>query len=187
MDTETFWRLVDAARAADKPPHAALSDLLAAQGEEHVLAFEACMDRLDTAIDRWGVWAAGCLVGGGCSDGSFMDFKAGLIGPGRAWYERVVRCPDDLAEHPGIRRAAATGDQEAVFREELGSVGPDCYRRFTGDEDDFSPASDRHRTARGLDGGGEHDMGEDFGFDDPDERHRRLPRLAALYRAEGQQ
>ncbi|WP_415954519.1 DUF4240 domain-containing protein, partial [Streptomyces sp. KLOTTS4A1] len=100
MDTDTFWQLINAARTADAPLHAALTDLLTAQGEEHVLAFEACMDRLDTAIDRWDVWAAGYLIGGGCSDDSFMDFKAGIIGLGRTWYERVVRCPDDLAEHP---------------------------------------------------------------------------------------
>ncbi|WP_415954513.1 DUF4240 domain-containing protein, partial [Streptomyces sp. KLOTTS4A1] len=164
MDTDTFWQLIDTARTADAPLHAALTDLLAAQGEEHVLAFEACMDRLDTAIDRWDVWAAGYLIGGGCSDDSFMDFKAGLIGLGRAWYERVVRCPDDLAEHPDIRRAAATGDQEAVLYEEVGYVTAVAWERLTGDRDGFYPALDRYRSVHGADDADadEHDMGEDF-------------------------
>ncbi|MFI6938514.1 DUF4240 domain-containing protein [Streptomyces sp. NPDC050418] len=187
MDTDTFWQLVDTARAADAPLHEALTDLLTARGEEHVLAFEVRMDQLDTAIDRWDVWAAGYLIHGGCSDDAFMDFKAGVIGLGRTWYERVVGCPDDLAEHPVVQRSAATGDQEAVFYEELGAVGPNCYRQLTGDEDDFYPALDHYRATHGLADAGAYDMGEDFDFDDPGEMHRRLPRLAALYLTEGRQ
>ncbi|MFQ6148026.1 DUF4240 domain-containing protein [Streptomyces seoulensis] len=189
MDTDTFWQLIDTARAADAPLHETLTDLLAPRGEEHVLAFETCMDQLDTAIDRWDVWAAGYLIGGGCSDDTFMDFKAGLIGLGRTWYARVVDCPDDLAAHPDVQRAAATGDQEAVFYEELGSVGPDCYRRITGDQDDFYPALEHYRATHGIDDDDAdgHDMGEDFDFDDADEMRRRLPRLAALYLDGGMQ
>ncbi|MGW4599772.1 DUF4240 domain-containing protein [Streptomyces sp. NPDC004457] len=187
MDTDTFWQLIDTAHAADAPLHEALTDLLAPRGEEHVLAFETCMDQLDTAIDRWDVWAAGYLIGGGCSDDSFMDFKAGLIGLGRAWYERVVGCPDDLAEHPVVQRAAATGDQEALLYEELGSVGPNCYRRITGDEDGFYPALEQYRAVQGLGDGAEHHMGADFDFDDAEEMRHRLPRLAALYLKQAEQ
>jgi hypothetical protein len=39
----------------------------------------------------------------------------------------------------------------------------------------------RHRAGQDPDAALEPDMGEDFDFDDADEMHRRLPRLAALY------
>ncbi|MFE6038244.1 DUF4240 domain-containing protein [Streptomyces sp. NPDC056452] len=44
-------------------------------------------------------------MGGGCSDDSFTDFRAGLIGLGREWYERAAACPDVLAEHPAMTAA----------------------------------------------------------------------------------
>ncbi|MDG4859639.1 DUF4240 domain-containing protein [Streptomyces sp. T-3] len=176
MDTDTFWQLIDTARAADAPLHEALIKLLAARGEEAVLAFDTCMDAL----------AAAYLTGGGCSDDSFMDFKAGLIGLGRTWYERVTRCPDDLAEHPDIQHALTTGVEAAVFYEDMGYVTAAAWERLTGDGDSFYPALDRYRSQHGVDGNHEHDMGEDFNFDDDQEMHRRLPRLAALYLAETQ-
>jgi hypothetical protein len=181
MDTDTFWHLVDTARATDAPLHEALSDLLAAGGTEKILAFHDRFDRLDTAIDRWDIWAAGYLIGGGCSDDRFMDFKAGLIALGRAWYERAAHCPDSLAEHPDIRHALATGIEEAVFYEEMGYVAPAAYGRITGDEDGFYPALDHYRAQHGETDGPSHAMGEDFDFDDAQEMHRRLPHLAALY------
>jgi hypothetical protein len=43
------------------------------------------------------------LIGGGCSDDGFIDFRAGLIAQGRDWYERAAASPDDLADHPDVR------------------------------------------------------------------------------------
>ncbi len=139
------------------------------------------MDQLDTAIDRWDVWAAGYLIGGGCSDDSFMDFKAGLIALGRTWYERVVDCPDDLAEHPAIQQALATGIEEALFYEEMSYVTAVAWEHLTSDRDSFYPALDHYRATHGVRNDQDHDMGEDFDFDNADEMRRRLPRLAALY------
>ncbi|MFD0386125.1 DUF4240 domain-containing protein [Streptomyces stramineus] len=180
MNTDTFWQLIDTARAADAPLQEALTDLLVAQGEEQVLAFEVCMGRLDTVIDRWDVWAVSYLVCGGCSDDSFMDFKAGLISLGRTWYERVARCPDDLAEHPDIQHAFATGVGEAVFCEEMGYVTAAAWERLTSNRDSFYPALDHYRVGHGV-RNQDHDMGQGFDFDNADEMRQRLPQLAALY------
>lgn len=187
MDTDTFWQLTDTARTADAPLHEALVELLTARGEEAVLAFEIRMDVLDTAIDRWDIWAAAYLIGGGCSDDRFMDFKAGLIALGRAWHERVVRCPDDLAEHPDIQHALTTGVEEAVFYEEMGYAAAAAWERLTGDRDSFYPALDHYRTTHGIGDDQDHNMGEDFNFDNADEMRQRLPRLAALYLTQAQQ
>ncbi|MFH9089201.1 DUF4240 domain-containing protein [Streptomyces sp. NPDC017673] len=180
MDTETFWQLIETARTAEAPLHEALIRLLAARGTEDVLAFHACYNQLDTVVDRWDVWAAAYLIGGGCSDDRFMDFKAGLIALGRSWYERVALCPDALAEHPDVRRAMASGVEEAVFYEEMGFIGPPVYGRITGSEDGFYPSFDHYLSRLSGLGNEQHDMGEDFDFDDAQEMRRRLPRLAAL-------
>ncbi|MFJ8825508.1 DUF4240 domain-containing protein [Streptomyces sp. NPDC102467] len=187
MDTDTFWQLIEKGRADDASLDAALAELLAAHGKDEILAFDVRMDQLDTAIDRWDVWAAAYLIGGGCSDDSFMDFKAGLIALGRTWYERVVRCPDALAEHPDIHHALATGVEEAVFYEEMGYVTATAWARVTGDRDSFYPALEHYRAQHRADGEELHDMGDDFDFDDAHEMRRRLPRLAALYLGEAQQ
>jgi hypothetical protein len=49
---------------------------------EAVLDFQECFDEVDTIIYRWDVWAAAYLIGGGCSDDSFTDFRAGVIALG---------------------------------------------------------------------------------------------------------
>ncbi|WP_405784413.1 DUF4240 domain-containing protein [Streptomyces sp. NBC_01378] len=186
MGTDTFWDLIEHARTIDAPFHEALIILLAARGVDDVLAFHAHFDALDTAVDRWDVWAAGYLIGGGCSDDRFMDFKAGLIALGRAWYERAARRPDDLAEHPDVQQALAAGAEEAVFYEEMGFLASTAYGHLTGNEDGFYPALDHYRAQHSEVEDRPHDMGEDFDFDNAEEMRRRLPRLAALYLKENQ-
>ncbi|MFD6821443.1 DUF4240 domain-containing protein [Streptomyces sp. NPDC060085] len=56
--------------------------------------------------------AAAYLIGGGCSNDSFMDFRAGLIALGRDWYEKATADPDSLADHPAVIAAAAVHSDE---------------------------------------------------------------------------
>lgn len=183
MDTDRFWSVIEAARAGDpggRPFHEALVDLLAAHSKEDILGFDARFDEIHDAVYRWDVWAAAYLIGGGCSDDSFMDFRAGLIALGREWYERAAADPDRLAEHPAVIDYAGGGGDEALFYEEVNYAASRAFERIAGDAEEF-------RSARrgGVDGGpgagSEADMGEEFDFDDDEEMSRRLPRLAALY------
>ncbi|GAA2114840.1 DUF4240 domain-containing protein [Actinomadura alba] len=181
MDTEDFWSLVESARADDKPFDEALVDRLALRPEEAILGFQERFDELSAAMYRNDVWAAAYLIGGGCSDDAFMDFRSGLIALGREWYEKAARSPDSLAEHPAVIEAAAEFDDGAVFYEEAGYAASNAYERLTGgDEDAFDEAWDRRQDGR-EDEEVEPDMGENFDFDDEDEMRERLPRLASLY------
>lgn len=65
-----------------------LVDLLAARTEQEILNYQDKFDEAHLASYRWDVRAAAYLIGGGCSDDSFMDFRAGLIAQGRDWYQR---------------------------------------------------------------------------------------------------
>jgi len=78
-----------------------------------------------TALYRWDVPAAAYLIGGGCSDDGFIDFRAGLTAQGRDWYEKLAASPDSLADHP-----AMVG----------GGIGAE-----TGEDFDFDDAEQVHR------------------------------------------
>ena len=56
--------------------------------------FTACLDRAYT----WELWAAAYIMGGGCSDDGFWDFRSTLISMGREIFERALADPETLAE-----------------------------------------------------------------------------------------
>ena len=86
MDIGTFWEIIETARASaapGRPVHRCLARHLAALTEQEILEYQERFDEVHGALYRWDVWAAAYLIGGGCSDDSFIDFRAGLIAPGR--------------------------------------------------------------------------------------------------------
>ncbi|MFJ9005859.1 DUF4240 domain-containing protein [Streptomyces canus] len=183
MDTEAFWRVLDAANDSDKPLDVAVVDHLSGLPAEEILAFEHRFSHLRDAVYRWDVWAAAFLIGGGCSDDRFSDFTAGLVALGREWYERAALCPDALAEHPAVRTAAASADQDVIFNEDFNFVSSRAYERLTDDTDAFWEAyTEAPATTEEEDGEG---MGESFEFDDAQQMRRRLPQLASLYLGPG--
>ncbi|WP_214319758.1 DUF4240 domain-containing protein [Nonomuraea sediminis] len=189
MNITDFWQLIDAARAEAAQSSSnredaialALVDRLAATSKQTIFEYEDIFDQLHRALYRWDIWAAAYLIGGGCSDDSFMDFRAGLIAQGRDWYERAAASPDTLADHPDVISAAAQGHDMALFNELVNYVAAYAYKRINGDEADctFNDDYAKFRSARpDLE---PTDMGEDFDFDDASEMHTRLPRLARLF------
>ena len=114
----------------------------------------------------------------------------------------MVRDVDEVDDVPGGRRRETlphvagvswggtffdTRGRSAVGDESVNYASAYAFKRITGDEEDFYEAWDQHRAARPGPDLGSVDMGEAFDFDDPDEMHRRLPRLAALYLTPGEQ
>jgi Protein of unknown function (DUF4240) len=179
MDTDDFWELIEAARAsavAGTAFHEVLADLLAARTEQEILEYQEKFDEAHQALYRWDVWAAAYLIGGGCSDDSFIDFRAGLIAQGRGWYQKAADSPDNLAEHPAVAATAGRPWDNPLFYEVVNYAASRAFERVSGDEHGFwdalSARDERDRTPA--------DMGEDFDFDDEQEMRRRLPRLAAL-------
>jgi hypothetical protein len=183
METDEFWHIIATARGDTTEQHSfdqALVALLAGRSKEEILEYEKCFEDLQEAVRRWDVWAAAYLIHGGCSDDSFMDFRAGLIALGREWYERAGAAPDSLAEHPQVIAAAGGGDADFLFYELVNYASSYAFERITGDVEDFYEAWEDYEEALGAEPPAA-DMGEDFDFDDSREMHRRLPRLAALF------
>ncbi len=194
MDITEFWDLIEGARAhtagtdadatadADgKAVSAFLVGHLADTSELTIFEFEQHFTRLHAALYRWDVWAAAYLINSGCSDDSFMDFRAALIAQGHAWYERALTDPDALADHPDVRAVAAGTRRFALFQELVNYIGSHAYERFCGDEmGEFYEAYDAFAGPGQPEPG---DLGEDFDFDDPVQMRARLPRLARLFLA----
>ncbi|MEU0395788.1 DUF4240 domain-containing protein [Streptomyces sp. NPDC006208] len=185
MHIDQFWNVIESARTAaagaGQPFDGALVDRLATCPKQDILEYQEHFDDVHHAVYRWDVWAAAYLIGGGCSDDSFMDFRAGLISLGRDWYERAAACPDRLADHPAVVEAASSHRDEALFYEEVNYAASEAFERITADGEDFYEAWAGYRATKVENKERDHDMGEDFDFDDAEEMYARLPRLAALY------
>jgi hypothetical protein len=125
---------------------------------------------------RWDAWAAAYLIGGGCSDDGFMDFRAGVIAQGRDWYQKAAGSPDSLAGHPAVTAAARRPGDSPLFYERVNYAAPYAFERVSGDDHAFWDALG----ARGKRRQAPADMGETFDFDDEQEMRRRLPMLSAL-------
>jgi uncharacterized protein DUF4240 len=180
MDTTAFWDLIEAARASagrGKPFHETLTDHLATRTLQEILQYQDRFDELHLSLYRWDLWAAAFLIGGGCSDDSFMDFRAGLIAQGRDWYHKAAGSPDSLAGHPALAAARRAWDNP-LFYEEVNYAASYAFQRVSGDERAFYDAL----ASRGKRNRGHADMGEDFDFGDDQEMRPRLPRLFALCR-----
>ncbi|WP_030237531.1 DUF4240 domain-containing protein [Streptomyces sp. NRRL S-455] len=188
MNTDRFWNIIESARSSAAisgvPLDEALVELLAGSAPQEILEYAERFDEVHDALYRWDVWAAAYLIGGGCSDDSFMDFRAGVIALGRGWYERTALDPDNLAEHPTVIAAASAHRNEALFYEEMNYAAGAAFERLTGNPDAFYEAWAGYRSVAHQDADAT-DMGEDFDFDDANEMYRRLPRLARLYLGAG--
>lgn len=191
MDRDTFWAIVDVARARagagaddrgaqDDPLPDALTDLLVERlTADEILAFGNARDALAHDAYAWPVWGVAYLVEGGCSDDGFMDFRDGLVLAGRTTFDRALADPDSLADHPVI--AAMAGGGPAWFGyESLDSLVRDAWSRATGEDDE---AYDAARHAASTASSRSEPAGEDWDFDDEAENARRLPRLSALFEA----
>ncbi|MFD7263520.1 DUF4240 domain-containing protein [Streptomyces sp. NPDC059874] len=172
MDKQTFWKLIESARAdaeADEvAPRAA--ELLAELSEAEITAAQQVLWDLLSESYRAPLWAAAYVINGGCSDDGFDYFRGWLLTQGQAAYEAALADPDSLAAHPGVREAAEEGLE--LWDEDALSIAWTAYESATGrelPEDSFTISYPPL------------DPSWDFDFDDTEETAARLPRLSALF------
>jgi hypothetical protein len=185
MDLDTWWGLIERARAAvgdraddrdlpDDPLVPAVVDLLVALEPAGIIAFGQRYAEVWWSAYRWPLWVAAYLIEGGCGDDGFMDFRAGLVLQGRRTFERAVADPDSLAEHPVVRRMANEG-RGWLGCEAMQYATGNAYQRRVGETDSYEAALAAVRPEEPA-------LGEQWNpEEDADETRRRLPRLAALF------
>ncbi|MFJ8011820.1 DUF4240 domain-containing protein [Streptomyces sp. NPDC096339] len=174
MDKQTFWKLIESARAqAEAEPEEVASraaELLAALPEAEIAKAQQVLWDLLSESYSAPLWAAAYVINGGCSDDGFDYFRGWLLTQGQAAFEAALADPDSLAAHPAVREAAAEGLE--LWDEDALSIAWSAYESATGRElppDSFTigyPALD---------------PSWDFDFDDTRETAARLPRLSSLF------
>jgi hypothetical protein len=167
MTQDQFWEII--AKACRSDLHKTeewdqeLQTALMKYEPTKIVEWNNIFDRLTARAYTVDLWGAAYIINGGASDDGFYYFRCWLIGMGRCVYEAAVANPDSLADvvDPSI-------DAEA----EIYAVAHQAWMAVTGTPDtDPYPARNVHAELRG----------EDWDFDNDEEVHRRLPRLAALY------
>src|SRR4030095_9799373 len=102
MTIDEFWSIVEKVHAASENDMDKKCELLEAELRrlplEEVRAFHAQFYECQDRAYNWELWAAAYIIGGGCSDDKFSDFRSTLISMGRQTYERTVVDPQSLAE-----------------------------------------------------------------------------------------
>ncbi|MCK5353817.1 MAG: DUF4240 domain-containing protein, partial [Methyloprofundus sp.] len=106
-------------------------------------------------------WGAAYIIGGGCSDDSFIDFRYGLISKGKMIYESAIKDPDSLADF---------SERAEIQNESFAYIAQDLYKEMTGN---VIPRI----KFNGLGG----PLGVEWDFDDVELTKKYLPKLASQY------
>ena len=113
MDVETFWNLIDKAREASGGDTSKQAELLVSSlvplHLDEIFAFETIWDDvMDFAYDA-ALWDAAYIIGCGCGDDGFWDFRAWLIAQGKEVYEKALDDPESLVDLIEIDKDAQEG------------------------------------------------------------------------------
>ncbi len=102
MDITTFWALIETAREAgggdmDKQLEL-LTDALSELPEQEIIEFERIkLGMMVRAFDA-DLWEAAWVIGCGCSDDGFAEFRAWLVAQGQNIFEEALKDPESLAD-----------------------------------------------------------------------------------------
>ena len=102
MDENGFWKTVQDANDASGGNmdrkcgvlRQRISALLRADAIEFAQLFDGMMDKAYSST----LWGAAYVINDGCSDDTFVDFRASLISRGHQAFERALSDPDSLAD-----------------------------------------------------------------------------------------
>ena len=102
LDEDAFWGMVETAKddanGDGERQVALLKERLAAMSVADIFAYDAIFTRFHVGAYHWDLWAACYIIGGGCSDDGFIDFRAWLVAQGRHIYADALRDPESLID-----------------------------------------------------------------------------------------
>jgi hypothetical protein len=102
MDKTQFWKLIDSSRrASEGDPEEQIEILrekLSDLEPDEIVAFDRIFNEYDVRAYHWDLWGAAYVIGGGCSDDGFMDFRGWLISRGEKAFEAALADPETLVK-----------------------------------------------------------------------------------------
>lgn len=102
MDITAFWNLINKtlAESAGDPFKQAelLTEALAQLHENNILIYDSILWELMNNSYIVDLWEAAYIIGCGCGDDGFMDFRAWLIGRGKDVFEKALIDPESLLD-----------------------------------------------------------------------------------------
>jgi hypothetical protein len=102
MNKAAFWKLIDGSRENSGGDLDEQVADLRARVEKldpiEIVQFGKLFDEFWIRAYTWDLWAAAYILGGGCSDDSFLDFRGWLISRGERVYEEALRDSETLAQ-----------------------------------------------------------------------------------------
>jgi len=100
MDEAQFWTIIDKARDAAggdaEEQLEELSEILSTLLPHEIVAFDRLLSQYHAQADSWDLWGAAYVIGGGCSDDGFLDFRGWLISRGEKAYRNALADPESL-------------------------------------------------------------------------------------------
>lgn len=100
MDKVSFWKIIDSTRKEAEGDPDAHIDLLCERLQtfepDEIVEFDRIFNEYWARAYTWDLWAAAYIIGGGCSDDGFMDFRGWLISKGEKAFEKALADPESL-------------------------------------------------------------------------------------------
>jgi hypothetical protein len=168
MDKPTFWKLIDSTRQlaeGNLDDHVELlRERLQALEPEDIVQFDKLFQEYWIRAYTWDLWGAAYIIGGGCSDDGFMDFRGWLISKGQKAYENALKDPESLIK--------VVKEEEGCKYEGFQYVASQAWENKTGKGMDQFPDSGLHQPRQPL--------GQPWA-EDSDELERRFPKLSKKF------
>lgn len=100
MTDAEFWSLIDLsrlkARGSSRRQEVVLRRLLRGFCKDDVAEFSVRYENLIRKAYHWDLWAAAYVIGGGCSDDAFWDFRSWLVSRGKKAFQAALANPESL-------------------------------------------------------------------------------------------
>jgi hypothetical protein len=102
MDIDHFWQIVERVHAASPRDMEAkcrlLTEELRALPPGEIESFDQHLTDCVLRAYNDDLWGAAFVIGNGCGDDKFLDFRSTLVSLGRSAFENALRDPESLAE-----------------------------------------------------------------------------------------
>jgi hypothetical protein len=115
LEKQQFWSIIgkssQEASGNRETQLARLRRELEALTPDEIVGFQRCFDECMAEAYHWDLWGAAYVIGQGCSDDGFQDFRAWLISKGEVVYRKALKDPETLVE------SVVDSDDDCQFEE----------------------------------------------------------------------